>query len=185
MLANDPGSAAIHPSPVKAPGRPAARGGQPARMQPNDLGQLIGGTDALHMAHARVKRNQDVADDAIAAALTRSVATDALVSKHAGTIGAELTSSRYKNARPGASGPAGSGSVTQAAGSLLMQGTGAHQVRGASTCDQAFHQPADADPSQGPQPPTHYFARTNAKGSSAPDRLKILAGPYEGGLRQS
>lgn len=64
-----------------------------------------------------------------------------------------------------------------------MQGTSAQQVRGASTGDQAFLQSGDADHAQGPQPPNHYFARANAKGSSAPDRLKVLASTYEGGLR--
>lgn len=181
----DPGSgASLNASPSKA-GRPPGRGVQIPRMQAHDLGQLIGSPDALNMAHARIRRNQEAADDAIAAVLTRSVATDSIAKHAAGTARAgELATSRHP-ARPAASGPSGSASVAQAAGSLLMQGPSAQQVRGASTGDPAFPQSGHAYHTEGLQPHNHYYAGENAKGSSAPDRMKALASKYDGGLRQS
>lgn len=54
-----------------------------------------------------------MAEDTMAAVLTRSMATDTIISKHvAGSArGGELMSSRHRSVRPAASGPSGTGSV--------------------------------------------------------------------------
>lgn len=113
LTTTDPGAGvAFSGSPSKALGRAPGRGVQITRIQRNELGQLTSGPEGLSLASTGLRRNQDAADDAIAAALTRSMATGNIAKQATGGgRGGELASARHWNPRQAAGGPTGSASV--------------------------------------------------------------------------